>query len=95
MTRENLSQVELAEEALHGLGFRQVRVRHHGEVARLEISREELPRALSMEMLDRMTAAVRAVGFVYVTLDMEGYRSGSMNQSLRDVCRLRRYGRLG
>ena len=85
VTRENLSQVEQAEEALHGLGFRQVRVRHHGELARLEISREELPRALSMEMLDRMTTAVRAVGFLYVTLDTEGYRSGSMNQSLPEM----------
>ncbi len=85
VTRENLSQVEQAEEALHRLGFRQVRVRHHGELARVEISRDELPRALTMEMLDRITAAVRATGFLYVTLDTEGYRSGSMNQSLPEI----------
>ena len=85
VTRENLAQVEQAEEALHELGFRQVRVRHHGELARVEIAREELPRALSMEALDRITAALRAIGFLFVTLDTEGYRSGSMNQSLGDI----------
>jgi pyridinium-3,5-biscarboxylic acid mononucleotide sulfurtransferase len=82
VTRENLLQVEQAEEALRGLGFRQVRVRHHGELARIEISREELPRALNVEALDGMTAALRGLGFLYVALDTEGYRSGSMNQSL-------------
>ena len=85
VTRENLSQVEQAEEALHVLGFRQVRVRYHGELARVEISREELPRALSMDALDRISAALRELGFVYVTLDTEGYRSGSMNQSLPEI----------
>lgn len=85
VTRENLSQVEQAEEALHTLGFRQVRVRYHGELARIEISREELPRALSLDALDRITAALRAIGFVYVTLDTEGYRSGSMNHVLPEI----------
>ena len=85
VTRENLSQVEQAEEALHDLGFRQVRVRHHGDLARVEISREELPRALSMDALDRMSAALRDLGFLYVTLDTEGYRSGSMNQVLPEI----------
>ncbi len=85
VTRENLSQVERAEESLHELGFRQLRVRHHGDLARIEISTDELPRALHTEMLQAMTAAVRATGFVYVTLDMEGYRSGSMNLSLPDL----------
>ena len=82
VTRENLSQVELAEEALHALGFRQVRVRHHGDLARVEISRAELPRALSLETLDRITAALKPLGFLYVTLDTQGYRSGSMNDIL-------------
>jgi uncharacterized protein len=85
VTRENLSQVEQAEEALHALGFQQVRVRHHGELARVEISRPELARALSLEMLDRITAALRPLGFLYVALDTEGYRSGSMNQSLTEI----------
>ena len=82
VTTENLSQVERAEEAMHALGFLHVRVRHHGELARVEIAREELPRALTMEMLDRITEALRAVGFVYVTLDTQGYRTGSMNAVL-------------
>jgi pyridinium-3,5-biscarboxylic acid mononucleotide sulfurtransferase len=85
VTRENLSQVEQAEEALHALGFAQVRVRHHGELARIEISRTELPRALTLEALDRITAALRPLGFLYITLDTEGYRSGSMNQSLPEI----------
>lgn len=82
VTRENLSQVEQAEEALHALGFRQVRVRHHGELARVEISRDELAGALTLEALDRMTAALKPLGFRYVTLDTQGYRSGSMNEVL-------------
>jgi uncharacterized protein len=82
VTRKNLSQVEQAEEALHVLGFQQVRVRHHGDLARIEISRDELPRALSLETLDRITAALRPLGFLYITLDTQGYRSGSMNAVL-------------
>jgi uncharacterized protein len=82
VTRENLSQVEQAEEALHALGFRQVRVRHHGDLARVEISRDELPNALSIETLDRITAALKPLGFLYVTIDTQGYRSGSMNDVL-------------
>jgi uncharacterized protein len=82
VTPEALLQVERAEDALHGLGFRQVRVRHHGDLARVEIARAELSTALSLEMLDRITAELRAAGFVYVTLDTQGYRSGSMNDVL-------------
>jgi pyridinium-3,5-biscarboxylic acid mononucleotide sulfurtransferase len=82
VTAENLLQVEQAEAALHRRGFPQVRVRHHGELARVEIARADLPRALDLAMLDCITAAVRATGFLYVTLDTEGYRSGSMNDVL-------------
>ena len=82
VTAENLSQVERAEEALHAMGFPQVRVRHHGELARVEIAREDLSRALSLPILAGITAALRPLGFRYVTLDMEGYRSGSMNAVL-------------
>ena len=82
VTVENLSQVEQAEDALHSLGFPQVRVRHHGDLARIEIAREDLPRALSLNVLDRITSALRAIGFLYVTLDTQGYRSGSMNDVL-------------
>jgi uncharacterized protein len=79
VTREVLSQVERAEESLRRLGFRELRVRHHGELARVEIARTELPRALTMEMLDLISAAVKQAGFQYVTLDCAGFRSGSMN----------------
>lgn len=82
VTPENLSQVEHAEDALHALGFPQVRVRHHGDLARIEIARQDLPRALTLLMLDRITAALRPLGFTYITLDTQGYRSGSMNDML-------------
>jgi uncharacterized protein len=82
VTAENLAQVERAEEALHALGFMQVRVRHHGDLARIEIARVDLARALTLSMLDAMTAALRSAGFLYVTLDTQGYRSGSMNDVL-------------
>lgn len=82
VTAENLMQVEQAEDALHRLGFPQVRVRHHGELARVEIARIDLPRALDLAMLDKITVALRGAGFLYVTLDTQGYRSGSMNEVL-------------
>jgi uncharacterized protein len=82
VTREVLEQVECGEESLRQLGFREFRVRHHGELARVEISRSELQRALTMEMLDAITAALRKLGFQYVTLDTTGFRSGSMNAIL-------------
>lgn len=82
VTAVNLLQVEQAEDALHTLGFPQVRVRHHGNLARIEIAREDLPRALTLSMLDAMTAALRGLGFLYITLDTQGYRSGSMNDVL-------------
>jgi uncharacterized protein len=82
VTREVLEQVERAEESLRQLGFRELRVRHHGELARIEIARAELPRALSMEMLDAISAAIKQAGFQYVTLDCSGFRSGSLNAVL-------------
>ena len=82
VTAENLNQVERAEEALHALGFAQVRVRHHGTLARIEIARADLPRALSLDMLDCITAALQPLGFTYITLDTQGYRTGSMNDVL-------------
>jgi uncharacterized protein len=82
VTREVLEQVEKAEESMRQLGFRELRVRHHGELARVEIARNELPRALSMEMMDAITAALKQAGFQYVTLDCTGFRSGSLNAIL-------------
>ena len=85
VTAENLSQVEQAESALHALGFPQVRVRHHGNLARIEIARPDLPRALTLDTLDQITAALRPLGFTYITLDTQGYRSGSMNETLHHI----------
>jgi uncharacterized protein len=82
VTVEALRQVEEAEAALHALGLRQVRVRHHGELARVEIAREELAQALTMEMFRAMSEHLRPLGFKYVAVDVEGYRSGSMNAVL-------------
>jgi uncharacterized protein len=82
VTRENLSMVELGEDALRALGFRQFRVRHHGDIVRIEIARVELPRALNPEMASEFARIFKALGFKFVTLDMEGFRSGSMNDLL-------------
>lgn len=79
VTREALLAVEKGEEALRNLGFRQFRVRHHGDIARIEIARDELERALNLSMFAEFTRIFRALGFAFVTLDMEGFRSGSMN----------------
>ena len=82
VTREVLAQVEQAEDSLRQLGFREFRVRHHGELARVEIARAELPRMLTLEMIDAVTAALKQAGFQYVTLDCQGFRSGAMNAVL-------------
>jgi uncharacterized protein len=89
VTREALDVVERGEEAVRALGFRQFRVRHHGEIVRIEIAREELDRALSPAMAAEFTAIFKALGFQFVTLDLEGFRSGSMN-SLLPADQLRR-----
>ncbi len=90
VTREVLAQVEQAEDSMRRLGFREFRVRHHGELARVEIARAEMPKALSMEMLDAITAALRSAGFQYITLDCAGFRSGSLNAVLPAEVLLRR-----
>ena len=82
VTREALSLVEQGEDALRLLGFRQFRVRHHGEIVRIEIAREELVRALTPDMAAEFTLVFKALGFKFVTLDLEGFRSGSMNALL-------------
>jgi uncharacterized protein len=83
VTPENLRRVEAAEAVLRGLGFRQFRVRLHGELARIEIAPEEMPRALASDMAASMAQGLKAAGFNYVTLDLEGYRQGSLNEILR------------
>ena len=82
VTVEALSAVERGEDALRNLGFRQFRVRYHGEIARIEIAREEMPRALNPETASEFIRNFRALGFKFVTLDLEGFRSGSMNALL-------------
>ncbi len=82
VTREALSAVEEGEEALRQLGFRQFRVRHHGEIVRIEIAKDELYRAMTPEMAAKFIEIFKALGFAYVTLDLEGFRSGSMNAVL-------------
>lgn len=82
VTREVLDVVERGEEAIRALGFRQFRVRHHGEIVRIEIAREEMYRALNPAMAAEFTMIFRRLGFKFVTLDLEGFRSGSMNALL-------------
>jgi uncharacterized protein len=82
VTIENIKKVENGEEALKALGFRQFRVRFHGEIARIEIAKEEMEKALSLDMARKFTAIFKNLGFQYVTLDLEGYRQGSLNEVL-------------
>jgi uncharacterized protein len=81
ITQERLSQVERCEEFLKGEGFTVYRVRFHLETARIELSEKELPRMLEPELRRRTLEFFRAAGFTYVALDLQGYRSGSMNES--------------
>jgi len=83
VTAERVKTVERGEEAVRSLGFRQFRVRYHGELVRLEFAREELGRALDLEMAGRLVAIFKPLGFHYVTIDLEGYRQGSLNEVLR------------
>jgi uncharacterized protein len=83
VTPENVKTVESGEEAIKALGFRQFRVRFHGETVRIEVAPEELEQALTLEMARRFTEIFKALGFHYVTLDLEGYRQGSLNEVLR------------
>jgi len=82
VTIENVKTVETGEEEIKALGFRQFRVRFHGELVRIEIARDEMERAMTVEMAHRFTAIFKRLGFKYVTLDLEGYRQGSLNEVL-------------
>ncbi len=83
VTRQVVKTIEQGEEEIRALGFRQFRVRFHGELVRIEIAPEEIERALSVEMAQAFTAIFKPLGFHYVTLDLEGYRQGSLNEALR------------
>ncbi len=82
VTPERLKQIEDGEARLRGLGFRQVRLRHHGPLARVEIAPDELDRALDRAMTRRIVDAIKPLGFRWVSLDLEGYRTGSLNEVL-------------
>lgn len=83
LTADNLAKVAAAEQRLKQMGIDQVRVRYHGDLARIEVSPEELPAVLNQTALKRIAEAVKTCGFAYVTLDLEGYRPGSLNEVLR------------
>jgi pyridinium-3,5-biscarboxylic acid mononucleotide sulfurtransferase len=82
VTQERIRVIELGEEAIKALGFRQYRVRYHGELVRIEISPEEMPKALDLRVFAELVKTFKALGFLYVTLDLEGYRQGSLNAVL-------------
>jgi uncharacterized protein len=82
VTEEKLRTIERAEDAVRSLGFRVLRVRHHGDVARIEIAREEMARLLDPEISRAIDAKLRALGFRYVSVDLRGYRLGSLNEGL-------------
>ena len=79
VTRERLSQIEQAEDTLRGLGFREFRVRSHGDIARIEISRAEIDGFLDTSLFSEVSRSLKSVGFKFVTLDLDGYRQGSLN----------------
>jgi uncharacterized protein len=83
VTAENVKTVEVGEESIRALGFRQFRVRFHGELVRLEIAKDELSRALTPEMAKAFVEIFKPLGFHYVTIDLEGYRQGSLNSVLK------------
>src|SRR6185503_6539682 len=82
VTPEKLRMIDRGEEAMRGLGFHQFRVRHHDQVARIEFSPEEMPKALNVEMFDRLGREFRNVGFQFVAVDVQGYRTGALNEVL-------------
>jgi uncharacterized protein len=82
VTIERLAAVDRGEEILRGMGFREFRVRHHESLVRLEIAPAEMARALRLEVIDELARRFRELGFKYVTLDLQGYRSGAMNEVL-------------
>jgi len=83
VTIQNVKTVDRGEEAIRSLGFRQFRVRFHGDIVRIEVSPEELDRAMTLDMARQFTAIFKPLGFHYVTLDLEGYRQGSLNAVLQ------------
>ncbi|WP_033426660.1 MULTISPECIES: ATP-dependent sacrificial sulfur transferase LarE [Thermoanaerobacter] len=84
ITREKLSMIDKAENFLIELGFRQLRVRHHGNIARIELGEKDYEKILNRDLMKKIAAKLKDIGFTYVTLDLEGYRTGSMNEVLKE-----------
>jgi uncharacterized protein len=85
VTVEKLRMIDKGEEIMRGLGFSQTRVRHHGDVARIEIAREQMPRALTVETFELLSREFKRIGFRFVTIDVDGYRSGALNEILTQI----------
>ena len=85
VTAEKLRMIDRGEEIMRMLGFNQTRVRHHGEIARIEIARDEMPKALSVEMFDRLSREFKRIGFRFVAIDVDGYRTGALNEVLTQI----------
>jgi len=85
VTVEKLQMIDRGEEVLRTLGFHQFRVRHHGDVARIEFAREEMPRALSLEMFETLGREFKRIGFQFVAVDVQGYRTGALNEILTSI----------
>ena len=88
VTREKLRMIDEGEGILRVLGFPQCRVRHHGDMARIEIARANMPAVMTMEMFDRIGEAFKKIGFRYVAIDVNGYRSGALNEVLTQITAL-------
>jgi uncharacterized protein len=88
VTIEKLRMIDAGEEIMRSLGFSQTRVRHHNEIARIEIAREELPKALSVEMFDSLGREFKRIGFRFVAIDVDGYRTGALNEGLINIASL-------
>lgn len=82
VTVEKLRQIDAAEQVLKGMGFRQVRVRHHDRIARIELPREDLPRIFSQGLHEAIVLRLKEIGYAYVTVDLQGFRSGSLNETI-------------
>jgi uncharacterized protein len=82
VTKEKLTMIDRGEAVLRSLGFRQARVRHHGDVARVEIAREEMGRALTLDMFEQLSTELKAIGFRFVAIDVDGYRTGALNETI-------------
>ena len=82
---EKLAMIEQAEDLLLSLGFTQLRVRHHGEIARIELLKEEMPEFLADAIAETVQQRFKQIGFKYVTLDLEGFRSGRLNDGLKEI----------